>query len=304
MRKVAELAFGDAGMDVSTAIDGQAAMETFVREQPDVVLADIGLAGTSGYQICEMIKQDEATSHIPVLLMVGAFEPFDQTEAERVGADGFLMKPFNSIRDVITQIRELLDDGSNSETESFNIATEIADEVDDIESLYVSSFVETTRVEEVFIGDMLPPDDAEPDDELIERATPEIQGLSPFEWTVDDEVSAVSAPDDDEDMDFLETIEISEVPHSHEVLDQGLEVAAEDEIAAEPVEHNEPFDKPVIDEAPQASTPEISDELIDRIADRVIAKMSDSIVREIAQDSVPRVAERLMREALEQDVKD
>src|SRR5688500_609747 len=101
IRKVVELTFADEGIEVTTVGDSAAVMEKFVEIQPDVVLVDVGLEGTNGYQICEMIKQDEATKHIPVLLLVGSFEPFDQDEAERVGADGFLTKPFQSIRDLV-----------------------------------------------------------------------------------------------------------------------------------------------------------------------------------------------------------
>ena len=83
IRKVVELTFADEGIDVSAVADAESAMAKFVEIQPDIVLVDVGLAGTNGYHICEMIKQDEATRHIPVLLLVGSFEPFDQDEAER-----------------------------------------------------------------------------------------------------------------------------------------------------------------------------------------------------------------------------
>lgn len=300
MRKVAELAFGDAGMDVSTATDGQTAMEAFVREQPDIVLVDVGLSGTSGYQICEMIKQDEATNRIPVLLMVGAFEPFDQTEAERVGADGFLMKPFNPIRDVITKIRELLDDEGSTETVSFN-TTDVNDELGDIDALYESSLVETTRVEEVFIGDMLPPDDIEPDDELIEKETPGADAESPFERIVDDEIFDEPAVSETERPEFLETIEISET--TEERLET-IEVSEEIEGAASTVsdQNGAPFDEPVKLASSLPPEPQITDELIDTIVERVLAKLNDSVVREVAREEVPRIAEKLMREALEQEV--
>lgn len=313
MRKVAELAFGDAGMDVSTAIDGQTAMEAFVREQPDIVLADVGLAGTSGYQICEMIKQDEATNHIPVLLMVGAFEPFDQTEAERVGADGFLMKPFNPIREVISKIRELLDRDGNSETVSFNISESTSDagtDPDDIESLYVSSLAETTRVEEVFLGDMMPPDDIEPDDELIEKETPTAAQTSPFERIVDDEFFDEPGHGDDLHAEFSETIEIS---HPTENIDIDLPaIEAEpaefeeilNKVEEEPAESIYPFDKPVASDIPHSPSVDVTEEVIDRIVERVLAKLTDTVVRDVAREEVPRVAERLMREALDQEIKE
>ncbi|QQS33388.1 MAG: response regulator [Acidobacteriota bacterium] len=314
MRKVAELAFGDAGMDVSTAIDGQTAMEAFVREQPDIVLADVGLTGTSGYQICEMIKQDEATNHIPVLLMVGAFEPFDQAEAERVGADGFLMKPFNPIREVISKIRELLDRDGNSETVSFNIsdsASEARSELDDIESLYESSLVETTRVEEVFLGDMLPPNEAEPDDdELIEKETPSAAAASPFERIVDDEIFDEPEQGDDLHAEFSETIEISHPTENIDIDLPAIEAESAEveenlnKVEEEPSESIGLFDEPATADIPPPPAVDVTEEMIDRIVERVLAKLSDSVVRDVALEEVPRVAERLMREALEQEIKE
>ena len=108
IRKVVELTFVDEGIEVFAVADGEAAMQKFVEVQPDIVLVDVEMPGPSGYQICEMIKQDEATRHIPVVLLVGSFEPFDQDEAERVEADGFLPKPFNSIRDLVARVNDLL----------------------------------------------------------------------------------------------------------------------------------------------------------------------------------------------------
>ncbi|CAN5606556.1 response regulator [soil metagenome] len=108
IRKVVELTFADEGIDVTAVSDAESAMQKFVEIQPDIVLIDVDLHGTSGYHICQMIKQDEATKHIPVLLLVGSFEPFDQDEAERVEADGFLTKPFHSIRDLVARVFDLL----------------------------------------------------------------------------------------------------------------------------------------------------------------------------------------------------
>src|SRR3982750_1693098 len=92
-RKVVELTFGDEGIAVTAVTNAQDAMKQFIEVQPDIVLVDVGLEGTNGYQICSMIKSDEQTKDIPVLLLVGKFEPFDQDEAERAGADGFVTKP-------------------------------------------------------------------------------------------------------------------------------------------------------------------------------------------------------------------
>ena len=101
------------------------------------MLVDVEMPGSTGYHLCEMIKGDASTEHIPVLLLVGSFEPFDQTEAERVGADGFLTKPFQSIRELVAKVRELLHDEDVAEPTA---------ETADIEELYNSSFAETLNL--------------------------------------------------------------------------------------------------------------------------------------------------------------
>ncbi len=139
IRKVVELTFADEGVEVFAVGDGDAAMLKFVEIQPDIVLVDVEMPGPNGYQICEMIKQDEATQHIPVLLLVGSFEPFDQDLAERSGADGFLTKPFHSIRDLVARVSDLLAGDS---------AADAGPEIEDIEDLYTSSFADTLPIQD------------------------------------------------------------------------------------------------------------------------------------------------------------
>jgi CheY-like chemotaxis protein len=62
----------------------------------------------NGYELCERIKSDERTRHLPVVLLVGTFEPFNEAEARRVGADEVLTKPFQSIRDLVNKVGGLL----------------------------------------------------------------------------------------------------------------------------------------------------------------------------------------------------
>jgi CheY-like chemotaxis protein len=58
----------------------------------------------NGYELCEYIKTKDEFKHIPVMLLVGSFEPFDEEEARRVGANDTLTKPFQSIRRLIEKV--------------------------------------------------------------------------------------------------------------------------------------------------------------------------------------------------------
>ncbi|HEV2705291.1 MAG TPA: response regulator [Pyrinomonadaceae bacterium] len=117
-QKVISLTFGDEGYEVTTVSDGHEALE-FLRENapPDIVLADCLMPGLNGYELCERVKTDTRWRHIPVLLLVGIFEPFNEAEARRVGADDVLTKPFQSIRDLMSKVGSMLGGGGKTADE-------------------------------------------------------------------------------------------------------------------------------------------------------------------------------------------
>lgn len=114
IQKVVNLTFADEGIEVITVGDGDSAMEKFAEFTPDLVMADVNMPGLNGYEICEIIKRNEETKQIPVILLVGSFEPFDEEEAARVGANDFLTKPFQSIRQLVGKVTDLLNDGTTA----------------------------------------------------------------------------------------------------------------------------------------------------------------------------------------------
>src|SRR6516165_8282898 len=88
------LAFEERGVDVVAVGNGEAAVRRIPDANPDLVLADVFMPVRNGYEVCEFVKKDTRFSHVPVILLVGAFDPLDEKEARRVGADGVLKKPF------------------------------------------------------------------------------------------------------------------------------------------------------------------------------------------------------------------
>lgn len=117
IQKVVNLTFADEGMDVTAVGDGDRAIEKIEQMMPDIVLADVHMPGLSGYEVCEHIKQHPRFGHIPVILLVGSFEPFDEEEAKRVGANDYLTKPFQSIRQLVSRVNALLPEQSLEEEE-------------------------------------------------------------------------------------------------------------------------------------------------------------------------------------------
>jgi CheY-like chemotaxis protein len=108
IQKVIELTFADEGVRVVTFSNGFDAINQLEEIAPDVVLADVFMPEKSGYEVCEYVKKNEKLKHVPVMLLVGSFEPFDEAEARRVGADDILTKPFQSIRRLIDRVGALV----------------------------------------------------------------------------------------------------------------------------------------------------------------------------------------------------
>jgi CheY-like chemotaxis protein len=107
-RKLLDLTFTDEGMEVTTVGGAREAWEKLEQSPPDLVLADVFMPEISGYELCERIKQNERFGRIPVILLVGLHEPFDEAEARRVGADDVVTKPFESIRQLVGRVGSLL----------------------------------------------------------------------------------------------------------------------------------------------------------------------------------------------------
>jgi CheY-like chemotaxis protein len=94
IQKMVTLAFQERGVEVIAVGNGEAAVRRMPDANPDLVLADVFMPVRNGYEVCEYVKKDTRFAHIPVILLVGAFDPLDEKEARRVGADGVLKKPF------------------------------------------------------------------------------------------------------------------------------------------------------------------------------------------------------------------
>jgi CheY-like chemotaxis protein len=107
IQKVIELTFSDEDFEVVTVGNGRLAIERLEEVNPDIVLCDIIMPEKDGYEVCDHIKKHPTLSRVPVLLLTGAFEPFDQDRANRVGCDGFLAKPFEPSM-LIGKVKDLL----------------------------------------------------------------------------------------------------------------------------------------------------------------------------------------------------
>lgn len=187
IQKVVNLTFADEGIEVIAVGDGDTAMQKFVESVPDLVMVDVNMPGIDGYRICEMIKQDEETRHIPVILLVGSFEPFDEAEAHRVGADDFLTKPFQSIRQLVNKVSDLLN--GKSDEADFPAPMQTAATVNSFDDTLEMKLSDEPSISEPPIENL---GDAGMDDEMIQTAQ---VGSLPVDETIKYESEPISELD-------------------------------------------------------------------------------------------------------------
>jgi CheY-like chemotaxis protein len=105
IQKVIELTFMDDDYEVRAVGNGDEALAMLTALTVDFVIADVHMPGASGYEVCRRSKQ--LRPEVPVLLLVGTFEPFDEAQAHASGADSYLKKPFDS-QELLGRVHELL----------------------------------------------------------------------------------------------------------------------------------------------------------------------------------------------------
>lgn len=184
--------FADLDFEIVSVSNGEAAIKKFEDIRPNVVLADIYMPGKNGYEVCTYIRHHPTLGATPVVLLVGAFDAFDEENAKQAGATANITKPFEA-----------------------------------------GALVE-------LVMSILPPEAPQPAE--------------------------------------------TEEPAAHEEPDLlGLESIFKEETPAAPA---------------QPLPGGMSEEDIDRIADRVIQKLSVQVIENIAWDIVPDITEKIVREEL------
>lgn len=107
--------------DVLSATSGPEALEILEREHPDIVLLDVMMPGMNGFEVCARIKENRATTHIPVVMVTALDQPSDRVAGLEAGADDFLTKPvkdvalFARVRSLV-RLKVMMDEFRNRET--------------------------------------------------------------------------------------------------------------------------------------------------------------------------------------------
>lgn len=257
VRRVVVQSLEAEGHEVIAVPDGDEAFERIRESAPDLVLADVLMPGLNGYQLAEAVGAEEQLRGIPVLLLSGAFEPFDEGRAESCGACGHLTKPFQSST-LIDSVREALGAQPPDSAAGADPATEPrADREDPLGVLEAES----------------------PLREGSEAAPGAAGGDEPLRW--DDEPSASG------DSSTAGT-EGDEPPQ-----ESGVALPGESGFAVVPA--GSPWREHSAGTADREAA--VSDEELRREIARRVQQLAPDIIREVAWEVVPDLLERLLREA-------
>jgi two-component system alkaline phosphatase synthesis response regulator PhoP len=114
---ILDFSLGMEGYEVVTALDGEQAVERALAEKPDLIVLDIMMPKLDGYETCRILKKDEATRDIPVILLSAKGRNIDQKIGFEVGADDYITKPF-SPRKLVERINTILGQGDTQQMQA------------------------------------------------------------------------------------------------------------------------------------------------------------------------------------------
>ena len=90
--------------DTEIVTNGLDALESFKTYQPNLILLDIMLPGMDGYEVCQEIRK---SSNVPIIMLSAKGEVFDKVLGLKIGADDYIMKPFDS-NELVARVRAVL----------------------------------------------------------------------------------------------------------------------------------------------------------------------------------------------------
>ncbi|HTN64792.1 MAG TPA: response regulator [Burkholderiaceae bacterium] len=95
-----------AGYQVTSVLDGEAAVRRLRSDPPDIMILDVMLPRLNGFEILKLIKTDPFLKSLPVVILTAKGQAHDRQLAEEIGADAFITKPFSN-REIIEQVGRL-----------------------------------------------------------------------------------------------------------------------------------------------------------------------------------------------------
>lgn len=330
IQKVIELTFMDQDYEVVSVSHGDEAVTKVGEGVGDLVIADVHMPGANGYEVARRAK--ERDPNVPVLLLVGTFEPFEESEYEGSGADAYLKKPFDS-QELLELVERLAAGAGTSaageadedEMSFSDMELDLDDDEDDDLSL---GEIEDQAPEPVF--DLGGGDD-------LGSAEEETAGLGDGDavWgnlDLDGEPPPAAEPvgleseasESEEDSEESQPFRLSDEPGESFALEteaappseadtvrmDALPEETRAQLTEPPEEPEEASSPPPPPASPAAEVSEasgasgaaangsLSDEDVERIARRVVDLIGDSILRDVAWEVIPDLAEVVIKDRI------
>jgi CheY-like chemotaxis protein len=82
-----------SGFQVITAYNGEEALESVAKDNPDLIVLDIGMPKMDGWEVCRRLKSNEGTKRIPIIILTAYAQMSDQKKGAALGAERFISKP-------------------------------------------------------------------------------------------------------------------------------------------------------------------------------------------------------------------
>lgn len=106
-RELLEAYLAELDCEIATAVDGADTLDKVASFHPDVILLDVMMPKLSGFEVCQRLKSDPATSPIMVLMVTALGELGDIERAVESGTDDFLSKPVNRV-ELVKRVENML----------------------------------------------------------------------------------------------------------------------------------------------------------------------------------------------------
>ncbi len=106
-RELLEAYLADIDCEIATAVDGRDTLDKAAAFGPDVILLDVMMPKLSGFEVCQTLKTDPATSSIMILMVTALGELGDIERAVEAGTDDFLSKPVNRV-ELVKRVENML----------------------------------------------------------------------------------------------------------------------------------------------------------------------------------------------------
>ena len=289
IQKVIGITFANEDYELTVVDNGADCVAKAKEIRPDLILADVVMPEKDGYQVCVEIKNDSDLAGIPIILLTGTFESFDEARSKEVGADDYITKPFES-QTLIDKVKSYLKEGVSPEApapepqaEAGGVAVEAPTEEQPVEA---PAEPEAMAVEE----------------EVVELSEDEIWDVSEEAAVVDvtgaggEPIAATEVPEeavaessvkaaDEWSIDEFEEVatEVEEMPDEGAVSEGKAEEAISDEELWGGMEFGE------IEEAPQAES-ELSEVAADTAESSLVEDEfaefggAEEVSEEVAQD--------------------